>query len=103
VNGNRIELYVYYRVAQASWRVALQTVLQFQQRLREAHPGLATRVLRRSAERGESVTLMEIYSFDHGEGRSIDPALQARIEEAASALAPWLAGPRQAETFDALD
>ena len=103
MSGPRTELYVYYRVAQPGWRAALQAVLAFQQRLRSEHPGLATRVLRRSAERGDSVTLMEIYSFDAGECEGLDLALQAHIEAAASALAPWLVSPRQVETFETLD
>jgi hypothetical protein len=99
----RGELFVYYRVARASWPAALQSVLNFQQRLRDQHPGLATRVLRRSGEQADAVTLMEIYAFDDGRHRGIDPALQSRIEEAAAALTPMLSGPRQIEVFDALD
>jgi hypothetical protein len=101
--GSRSELYVYYRVAQANAPAALQTVLGFQQRLREHHPGLAARVLRRSDARGDGVTLMEIYAFDDGRSTGIDPVLHSRIDEVAAALTPLLSSPRHTEAFDALD
>jgi len=101
--GSRRELYVYYRVARANVQPALQTVLAFQQDLRTAHPGLAARVLRRSEERSDGVTLMEIYAFDDGRNTGIDSALRAHIEQAAAALTPLLSSPRQTEAFDALD
>ena len=100
---SRCELYVYYRVTQADAQAALQTVIAFQRRLRQLHPGLATRVLQRSSERSDGVTLMEIYAFDNGRHRGIDPALQSCIEEAAVVLTPMLSSPRQIEIFDALD
>jgi hypothetical protein len=104
VNGSsRGELYVYYLVAHASWPAALRCVLDFQRRLRDQYPGLATRVLRRSGKRDDAVTLMEIYAFDDGRHRGIDPALQLRIEEEAAVLTPMLSGSRQVEVFDALD
>jgi len=64
---------------------------------------LAARVLRGSEERSDGATLMEIYAFDDGRNIGIDPALRARIEQAAAALTPLLSGPRQTEAFDALD
>jgi len=103
MSGPRTELYVYYGVAQLSWRAALQTVLEFQRRLRDEHPGLTTRVLRRSAEGGDNVTLMEIYSFDDGKSRSVHRTLRAHIDGAAVTLAPMLTSPRQVESFDVLD
>lgn len=102
-SGSRTELYVYYRVAQADAQAALRTVLAFQQCLREEQPGLATRVLRRSDDGRDSVTLMEIYAFDDGRNTGIDAALHSRIEVAAAALVPLLSSPRQTEAFDALD
>ena len=101
--GSRRELYVYFRVAQANVQAALQTVLAFQQDLRTAHPGLAARVLRRSEERSDGVTLMEIYAFDDGRSTGIDPVLHSRIDEVAAALTPLLSSPRHTEAFDALD
>jgi len=103
VTGERSELYVYYRAAPSSWRGALQAVHEFQRRLRDEHPGLTARVLRRSGEGADAVTLMEIYTFDDGRRSGIDAALRSRIEAAASALTPLLTSPRQAEAFDALD
>ena len=101
--GARRELYVYYRVAQADVQAALQMVVAFQQRLREQHPGLRARVLRRSDARSDGVTLMETYAFDDHLQAGIGPGLQSRIEQAAAALAPLLCSPRQTEAFDALD
>jgi len=102
-DGSHCELYVYYRVAQDHVLPALRTVRDFQRGLREQHPGLTTRVLQRSAERGEGVTLMEIYAFGDGRNSGIDTALRSGIEDAAAALAPMLSSPRQTEVFDALD
>jgi Domain of unknown function (DUF4936) len=101
--GSGSELYVYYRVAQAHVQAAQQTVRDFQHRLRQQHPGLVARVLRRSQEHSDGVTLMEIYAFDDGRNTGIDPALHSRIEQAAAALTPLLSSPRQTEAFDALD
>ena len=84
-------------------QAALQAVLAFQQRLRQQHPGLATRVLQRSSGRSDGVTLMETYAFNDGHHRGIDSTLRSRIEEAAAVLNPVLSGPRQIEAFDALD
>jgi len=103
VNGERAELYVYYRVAPADWRAAVQAVRELQRRLCAEHPGLIARVLRRPGASADAVTLMEIYAFDDGRRAGVDAALRSRIDEAARPLAPWLAGPRQTEVFDALD
>lgn len=103
MSGPGTELYVYYRVARPGARAAHQTVQEFQLRLRGQHPGLCARVLQRSDDHGDAITLMEIYSFDDGNRRGVDAALQAIIEGAASALVPLLASPRQTEVFHALD
>jgi len=103
VSGERSELYVYYRVAPSNWRVALRVVHDFQRRLRSEHPGLATRVLKRAADGSEGVTLMEIYAFADDQGAGVDSAMRSRIENAATALAPLLASPRQIEVFNALN
>jgi hypothetical protein len=102
-NGSRGELFVYYRVAQSDVQAALTAVRAFQQRLREQHPGLAARLLQRSGERDTDVTLMEIYTFDHGGIRGIDSALQTRIEAAATVLTPLMVSSRRIESFDSLD
>jgi hypothetical protein len=97
------ELYVYYRVAHGNWRAALQIVRQYQERLHDEHPGLTSRVLRRSDEHADGVTLMEIYSFDPAGRSGVDDRLLARIEAAAAALSPLLTSPRQVERFSTLD
>jgi len=101
--GSGSELFVYYRVAQSNVQAAQRTVRDFQQRLRQQHTGLAARVLRRSQERSDGVTLMEIYTFDDGRNTGIDAALHSYIEQAAAALTPLLSSPRQTEAFDPLD
>ena len=102
-HGSRSELFVYYRVAQSDVQAALTAVRTFQQRLCAEHPGLAARVLRRSGERGTDVTLMEIYTFNHGGIRGIDSALQAHIEAAATVLTSLMVSARRTESFDSLD
>jgi Domain of unknown function (DUF4936) len=101
VSGHRTELYVYYRVAGPHCPAARQVVHGFQRQLCDRHPGLNARVLRRPAETGDGVTLMEIYTIEREGG--IDATLQAHIEAAAAALTPMLASPRQVERFNPLD
>jgi hypothetical protein len=91
------ELFIYYRIEAAGASTALATVQAFQQRLRQRHPGLAARVLRRTDETSDPQTWMETYSFDGPAG--VTPDLHAQIEAEASALAPFLAGPRHIEAF----
>jgi hypothetical protein len=76
-------------------QAALTAVRAFQLRLREQNPGLAAR--------DNEVTLMEIYTFEHGGIRGIDTALQTRIEDAAAVLAPFMVSARRIESFDSLD
>jgi Domain of unknown function (DUF4936) len=102
-NGARSELFVYYRVAQSDVQAALTVVRTFQLRLREQHPGLATRLLWRSGERDTDVTLMEIYAFDQGGVRGVDATLRSRIEAAATVLTPLMVSARRIESFDSLD
>jgi len=103
VSELRTELYVYYRVAPASVPAALQAVRAFQHRLCSERPGLVARALQRSDERGDCATLMETYAFDDDTRHGLTPAMEARIERAASVLTPLLIGPRQVERFNALD
>lgn len=95
---------VYYRVPESAWEQASAAVTEFQRLLRQNHPELSARVLRRSQARGGQVTLMEIYSLDraqHPDG--IDAAWQARIEGAAVVLRRWQQGERHVEWFDPVD
>jgi hypothetical protein len=91
------ELFIYYRIEAAGARTALATVQAFQQRLRQRHPGLAARLMRRTDEPSDPQTWMETYSFDGPDG--VSPELQAQIEAEAAALSPFLAGARHIEAF----
>ena len=91
-------LYVYYRIDAASLAEAVAAVGTFQARLRESHPALQAELLRRPGEQDGQVTLMETYAMPGG----ISGALQARIDEAAACLAPWLRGTRHTEVFEPL-
>ncbi len=92
-----LELFIYYRIRAADASVAREAVRQYQDRLRERHPGLTARLMRRTENESPAPTWMEIYSLpDPAAGE----ALQAQIEAAAAVLAPWLAGPRHCEVFE---
>ncbi len=91
-------LYVYYRVDAAGVADAASAVRTFQSRLGESHPELQAALLRRPGEQDGQVTLMETYAMPGG----ISGALQARIDEAAACLAPWLRGTRHTEVFEPL-
>ena len=91
------ELFIYYRIEAAGASTALATVQAFQQRLRQRHPGLAARLMRRTDEPSDPQTWMETYSFDGPAG--VTPELQSQIEAEAAALSPFLAGARHTEAF----
>ena len=97
------ELYVYYGVAASSLPATVDAVRALQRRLCAQHLGLKARVLQRSDDTSEFITLMEIYAFEDGAHRGIDDTLRAHIDAAASVVAAWLIGPRHVECFDALD
>jgi hypothetical protein len=90
-------LYVYYRVPAAALAATVVDVRRMQAALRNAHPGLATQLLRRPPQPGAEVTLMEVYAAPGG----VDAARQAAIAAAAAAL-PGAAGqaPRHVEVFE---
>ncbi|HEY0859249.1 MAG TPA: DUF4936 family protein [Albitalea sp.] len=97
------ELFIYYRIDVAGAASALVAAQAFQRRLRERHPGLTARLLRRPDDptaqaddrQTDTQTWMEIYSFEGG----ISAALQADIDAEAAALAPFLRGTRHIEVF----
>lgn len=93
------ELFIYYQ-ARVAHTAALQAAVQaMQQRLRTAHPGLQTRLLRRADDTAPGcLTWMETYA-SAAEG-GVGVGLQAQIAaDAAQALGPWLLGPRHTEAF----
>ena len=108
------ELFVYYRVRAAQAGAARCVVLAFQGELSLRHPALTARLLRRdeSAIQGSAndsakdsakdseQTWMETYTLDsrtHAGG--VSETLQAEIEAAACALAPFIHGARHTEVF----
>ena len=93
------ELFVYYRMAAAQAVPARVEVARLQAGLREHHPGLQARLLRRQGEPDGLQTWMEIYAWPERFG-GVTQSLQAEIERAAEALAPLIDGPRHGEAFE---
>ena len=94
------ELFVYYRVRSADAATALAAVQELQASLREIHPGLVARLLRRPEDVDASQTWMETYATDpRRDPAGVSPQLQAAIEAQAGAMLPPLAGPRHTEVF----
>jgi hypothetical protein len=89
------ELFIYYRIRADAARAALEAAQSMQTRLRQQHPGLAARLLRRPDDQEQQQTWMEIYASPAG----VTPELEARIGEAAAVLAPFTVGPRHTEVF----
>ena len=85
-------LYVYYKVARTQLASTVAAVQQVQAALVSAHPGLQAELLRRPALQDGEVTLLETYAGP------LDPALEAAIAQATSALPQ----PRHSERFDTL-
>jgi len=94
------ELFIYYRIRVDAARAALDAALALQARLRERHPGLTARLLRRPEEQDQQQTWMEIYALPRdGEAAGVTPQLEAEIAAAAIALAPFIVGTRHTEVF----
>jgi hypothetical protein len=92
------ERYVYYRIVPAQAAGLQGLILERQEVLRQAYPGLAARLLKRSDQRGE--TWMEIYAMPSRD-EGVDDALLAEIEAAMQPLlVPSLIGERHVETFE---
>ena len=96
------ELFIYYRIQTVHAATALATVQAMQQSLRDRHPKIAARLLRRPDEPADNPndqqTWMETYSFPDAGGVSFE--LQAEIEaHAARALMPFVLGARHIEIF----
>lgn len=90
-------LFIYYRVQRGHLADAVAAVRALQARWQAQDGSLRCELLRRTDDGGTDVTLMETYRRDAG----FDVAARDRIEdEAAAALAPWLAGSRHVEVFE---
>jgi len=97
------ELYIYYRVADAHAASARAAVDAMQTRLKQAHPHLLVRLMRRAETADGLQTWMETYATvasGAAGADGIDAALQAAINDASLDLQPWLASPRHTEIFE---
>ncbi|MDQ6628852.1 MAG: DUF4936 family protein [Pseudomonadota bacterium] len=95
------ELYIYYRVRSSATAEAKQAVAAMQRELRASHPGLQTRLLRRSEQAPASETWMEVYASNcTAEAVVIGAAFEAELETRAEALAEFTDGQRHTERFE---
>jgi hypothetical protein len=93
------ELYIYYRIPVDEAPAARDAVDAMQARLRQRHPGLSARLLRRPHEHEHQQTWMEIYAM-RGDAAGVTPQIEADIAQAAAAaLAPFGVGARHTEVF----
>ena len=95
------ELYIYYRIRPEAADAALAAAHAMHARLRERHPGLAPRLLRRADGHDRPPTWMEVYTYRHdGSPPGVTRAMEAEIAAAAvGALAPFIEGGRHIEVF----
>ena len=94
------ELFVYYRVRLADAAALSRAAQTMQAQLRARHPELIVRLMRRPDAEDGHQTWMESYAADPARApQGIGAELQAAIDAAATALQPWLAGPRHTEVF----
>lgn len=94
------ELFIYWRVAPEALADAGLAMQAWQAGLCAAHPGLQTRLYRRTDAAEGQATLMETYAWPGG---GIDEALhRAIVEQGAEAAAAWCVGKRHVEVFEAL-
>jgi Domain of unknown function (DUF4936) len=94
------ELFVYWKVARAEADAACAAAAALLQALRQAHPELDARLMRRAEEAGDKATFMETY---RALPAGVTPALQAAIEERARLSFAALGHPaRHVEVFESL-
>jgi len=94
------ELFVYYRVRSLQAAEARTAVLALHSALRQQHPQIRARLLRRPEEHDGLQTWMEAYSMDPmREPAGIDETLQADIEARATGLSRFVQGGRHVEVF----
>lgn len=95
------ELFIYYRVRLHAEPAAQAAVSGFQTRLRQRHPGLKARCLRRDDPADvQTRTWMETYAIvDPMHPHGITVELQAEIEAEALVLSAYIDGDRHVEAF----
>ena len=93
------EVFVYYRVADERAASAQALVARLQAQVRDRHPGLETRLLRRPEAVGDVWTWMETYAWPQS-AEGVTVTLQAEIEAAAAGLMALLEGARHTEVFE---
>jgi len=94
------ELFIYYRVRSVDAPAGHAAVLASQQHLRDRHPGLLARLLRRPEEADGHQTWMETYAADPLQDPiGITRALQADIESSAQSMSHCVEGSRHTELF----
>lgn len=94
------ELFIYYRVRGVDAAAAGVAVLAAQQHLRDRHPSLRARLLRRPEQTDGLQTWMETYSTDlMQDPAGITAALQADIESSAQRMSHCVEGSRHTEVF----
>lgn len=91
------ELFIYWRCDPAHDAEAVTAAARMQSTLRTQHPGLQTRLYRRSEAGVGHSTLMESYAAP---AVGITPATVAAIDAAAAALNRWCQGRRHLEWFE---
>lgn len=95
-----VELYVYWKVAEASLGAVASATAEAHRRLALAHPSLQARLLRRPEVREGLVTLMAVYQQPGGLTEGAQAAIDAALDRA---LAPWPSLSRHREVFSAVD
>lgn len=95
------ELFVYWKVGREQAPAAHGAAVDLLRTLRQAHPELEARLMRRADETGDKATFMETY---RALSAGVTPALQAAIETQAELAFVALGHPaRHVEVFESLD
>lgn len=92
------ELYVYYRIGRDDSAASRRQVQQLFDQLRQQHPGLQTRLLRRPPQAAGPETWMEVYTHPQGVSAQLHAAIDAASRHAPQARL----GERHAEVFEDL-
>jgi hypothetical protein len=92
------ELFIYYRIDAAVAADTRREVEAMHDRLRQAHPGLAARLLTRAGDSPAQQTWMETYAL-RGAPAGVGADIEAGIEAEAARWAHLVTGPRHVEAF----